>query len=91
MEDFKFTPETGLMDGTHYPNPKSPQETRAQFQRPLNQIRDFINKMLRIIPDEKRIIEVVTKSVDLTTFNEETGELIIGNDATIAAMWEAEY
>ena len=91
MEKFEFTPVQGFLDGTHYPNPTSMQQTREQFQRPLNQIRDFINQMLKIIPDKKVIIETVTESLILSTFNEETGELIVGNNTTIDSLWEAEY
>jgi hypothetical protein len=60
MEKFKFTPEQGFLDGTAYPNTKSEQENREQLQRPLNQLRDYVNELLGIIPTDEQLQKIVT-------------------------------
>ncbi len=45
MDKFKFTPENGFRDSSSYPNPSNATETREQLQRPLDQIKEYINKM----------------------------------------------
>ena len=60
MEKFKFTPESGFRDGTAYPNPTSEANTREMFQRPLDQLRDYINQLLGIIPTDEQLQQMVT-------------------------------
>ncbi len=59
MEKFKFTPESGFRDGTAYPNPTSETQTREQFQRPLDQLRDYVNQLLGIIPTDEELQQMV--------------------------------
>lgn len=60
MEKFKFTPESGFRDGTAYPNPTSEANTREMFQRPLDQLRDYVNQLLGIIPTDEQLQQMVT-------------------------------
>lgn len=60
MEKFKFTPESGFRDGTAYPNPtRGEVEVREQFQRPLDQLRDYVNQLLGIIPTDEELQQMV--------------------------------
>ena len=92
MEKFKFTPEQGFRDGTAFPNPtRGESEVRDQLQRPLDQIKNYINQMLELIPNKDMILDIVSKSFILTSYNDETGELTIGSEIEIDELWEAEY
>lgn len=44
MEKFNFNPPDGFRDGSAYPNPTNETDTREQMQRPLDQLKDFINE-----------------------------------------------
>lgn len=47
MNNFTFTPETGLMDKDAFPtNPASEEEARGQFMALFNQTRDYINALV---------------------------------------------
>ena len=60
MEKFKFTPEQGFRDGTAYPNPtKGDTEVREQLQRPLDQLKNYVNDMLEIIPTDEDLQQMV--------------------------------
>ena len=76
MEKFKFTPENGFLDGTAYPNPHSEEETREQFQRPLNQIRDYINQLLGIIPTEEQLQQIINNNEMIHELEEAVQNLI---------------
>ena len=52
MNKFKFTPESGFKDSGAYPNPVNGQEAREQLQRPLNQIKEYINQMSTMLGNE---------------------------------------
>ena len=44
FERFEFVPPAGFADGAAYPTePDSEEAVREQLQRPLNQIRDYLN------------------------------------------------
>ena len=86
MEKFNFTPENGFEDGTHYPNPTSESEIRKQLQRPLNQIKDFINNLISKLNGTEGYKEIGTpdgtlentlnKKVEATTFNEQINKKV---------------
>ena len=47
MNKFQFNPPNGLLDMNAYPtNPSTEAEARGQVQKPLNQLRDYINLFL---------------------------------------------
>lgn len=50
MEDFKYNPEEGFLNESEFPNPTDDTgvQARTQFMRLLNQVKDFINNVLRI-------------------------------------------
>lgn len=77
MEKFKFTPITGFQDSNSYPEPSNETEVREQLQRPLNQLRDYINDELTesVATD---IVEIRSDISDVSTemtkkFNDITG------------------
>lgn len=65
MNKFDFNPSNGLKDGTAYPNPSSESETREQLQRPLDQIKNFINSFLTVLSSSKGVEEIGTPDGDL--------------------------
>lgn len=46
MEEFKYTPQDIFKNTTAYPNPANATQTREQFSRPLEQIRDYLNRII---------------------------------------------
>lgn len=59
MEKFKFTPEQGFRDGTAFPNPTSETDIRNQLQTPLDQLKDYVNQLLGIIPTDEQLQQIV--------------------------------
>ena len=88
MENFKFTPENGFRDGTTYPNPTSEANTRDMFQRPLDQLRDYINFLVNTLTSKNGLNVIGTPTGNLgkvieeiknnDNFTEEDANLLIG-------------
>ena len=60
MDKFSFTPADGFKDGSAYPNPTNETETREQLQRPLDQLKAFINNMIDTLAGEDGFKEIGT-------------------------------
>ena len=60
MDKFNFTPTDGFKDGSAYPNPTNETETREQLQRPLDQLKTFINSMIDTLAGENGFKEIGT-------------------------------
>ena len=54
LTEFSFTPATGYEDANEYPtNAGTEAQKRADFMKPLNQLKTFINETLKTIMDGK--------------------------------------
>lgn len=67
---FNFSPNNGFKDSSAYPNPQNETESREQLQRPLDQLKDFINSEL--VPYVKEIT-----SNDIKITETEDGKLLL--------------
>jgi hypothetical protein len=67
---FNFSPNNGFKDSSAYPNPQNETESREQLQRPLDQLKDFINREL--VPYVKEIT-----SNDIKITETEDGKLLL--------------
>lgn len=67
---FNFSPNNGFKDSSAYPNPQNETESREQLQRPLDQLKDFINNEL--VPYVKEIT-----SNDIKITETEDGKLLL--------------
>lgn len=67
---FNFSPNNGFKDSSAYPNPQNETESREQLQRPLDQLKDFINQ--EIVPYVKEIT-----SNDIKITETEDGKLLL--------------
>ena len=84
MEKFKFTPEVGFLDGTEYPNPASENETREQLQRPLNQLKDYLNSYVdhadeTFVTNEKHENDMVFNLVPYQAYEFTPAEISFGD------------
>ena len=89
MDKFKFTPENGFRDSSSYPNPSNATETREQLQRPLDQIKEYINKMVATVDGEAVMLRLnddgaieYSKDGEMWIATSSSGHVIVDKDGT---------